>query len=103
ERARERARQRRTPLVTKAARERVEQLLRRVPHVTFQPSPGLEGLEVTFDERPVPAGALTKRFSIDPGDHTVHAEGTQNGIPLSLDQKYTVGEGQLLTVPLVLK
>jgi len=94
---------RRDPLVTKAARERVEQLLRRVPHVTFVPAPGLDGLEVTFDERPVPNGALTKRFSIDPGDHTVHAEGTQNGIPLSLDQKYTVGEGQLLTVPLVLK
>jgi hypothetical protein len=94
---------RRDPLVTKAARERVEQLLRRMPHVTFQPSPGIEGLEVTFDERPVPTNALTKRFSVDPGDHTVHAEGTQNGIPLSLDQKYTVGEGQLLTIPLVLK
>jgi hypothetical protein len=93
----------RDPAVTKIARERVEQLLRRVPHVTFQPAPGLEGLEVTFDERPVPVGALTKRFSIDPGDHTVHAEGTQNGIPLALDEKYTVGEGQLLTVPLVLK
>jgi hypothetical protein len=93
----------RDPAVTKIARERVEQLLRRVPHVTFQPSPGLEQLTVTFDERPVPTGALTKRFSIDPGDHTVHAEGLQNGIPLSLDEKYTVGEAQLLTVPLVLK
>jgi hypothetical protein len=93
----------RDPAVTKIARDRVEQLLRRVPHVTFQPAPGLEGLEVTFDERPVPVGALTKRFSIDPGDHTVHAEGTQNGIPLALDEKYRVGEGQLLTIPLVLK
>ena len=46
------------PAVMKIARERVEQLLRRVPHVTFQPAPGLEGLEVTFDERPVPTGAL---------------------------------------------
>jgi len=83
----------RDPAVTKIARERVEQLLRRVPHVTFQPSPGLEQLVVTFDERPVPTAALTKRFSIDPGDHTVHAEGLQNGIPLTLDEKYTVGEG----------
>ena len=93
----------RDPAVMKLARDRVEQILRRVPHVTFQPGPGIEGLEVTFDDRPVPTAALTKRFSIDPGDHTVHAEGLQNGIPLSLDDKYTVGEGQLLTVPLVLK
>jgi hypothetical protein len=89
--------------VMKVARERVEGLLRRIPHVTFAPAPGLEDLQVTFDDRPVPANALTKRFSIDPGDHHVHAEGLQNGIPLSLDQNYTVGEGQLLTVPLVLK
>jgi hypothetical protein len=89
--------------VAKAARERVEGLLRRIPHVTFAPAAGVQDLVVTFDDRPVPTNALTKRFSIDPGDHRVHAEGTQNGIPLSLDEKYTVGEGQLLTVPLVLK
>lgn len=93
----------RDPAVTKIARERVEQLLRRIPHVTFTMPQGVDNLVVTFDDRPVPINALTKRFSIDPGDHTVHAEGTQNGIPLSLDEKYTVGEGQLLTVPLILK
>ena len=93
----------RDPAVMKAARERVEGLLRRIPHVTFQPAPGMEDIQVTFDERAVPFKALTRRFSIDPGDHHVHAEGTQNGIPLSLDAKYEVGEGQLLTVPLVLK
>jgi hypothetical protein len=89
--------------VTKIARERVEQLLRRIPHVTFTIPQGVDNLVVTFDERPVPINALTRRFSIDPGDHAVHAEGTQNGIPLALDEKYTVGEGQLLTVPLILK
>ena len=89
--------------VTKVSRERVEQLLRRIPHVTFVPPQGVDDLVVTFDERSVPTNALTKRFSIDPGDHTVHAEATQNGIPLAVDEKYTVGEGQLLTVPLLLK
>jgi hypothetical protein len=89
--------------VMKTARERVEMLSRRIPHVTFQPPLGVDDLQVTFDERPVPVHALNKRFSIDPGDHVVHAEGTQSGIPLSLDAKYVVGEGQLLTVPLVLK
>lgn len=93
----------RDPAVTKIARERVEQLLRRIPHVTFTVPQGVDNLVVTFDDRPVPINALTRRFSIDPGEHTVHAEGTQNGIPLAVDNKYTVGEGQLLTVPLVLK
>jgi hypothetical protein len=93
----------RDPAVMKIARERVESLLRRIPHVTFAPAPGIDELQVTFDDRPVPSNALTRRFSIDPGDHHVHAEGLQNGIPLTLDQNYTVGEGQLLTVPLVLK
>jgi hypothetical protein len=89
--------------VAKVSRERVEQLLRRIPHVTFTMPQGVDNLVVTFDDRPVPINALTRRFSIDPGEHTVHAEATQNGIPLSLDEKYTVGEGQLLTVPLILK
>jgi hypothetical protein len=89
--------------VTRAARDRVEVLLVKVPHVTFQPPLGVDDLEVTFDDHPVPIDALTKRFSIDPGEHTVHAEGTQAGIPLSFDGKYTVAEGELLSVPLVLK
>jgi len=89
--------------LTRAARERVETLLRRVPHITFQPPLGVDDLEVTFDDRPVPVDTLTKRFSIDPGEHTVHAEGTQAGIPLTFDETYTVAEGELLNVPLVLK
>ena len=71
--------------------------------MTFQPAPGLENLEVTFDERPVPANALTKRFSIDPGDHTVHAEGCRTASRSRSTRSTRVGEGQLLTVPLVLK
>ena len=93
----------RDPAVMKAARERVEGLLRRVPHVTFQLPVGVENLVVTFDDRAVPVAALSKHFSIDPGDHKLHAEGTQSGIPLALDATYQVGEGQLLTVQLVLK
>ena len=89
--------------VTKISRERVEQLLKRIPHITFVPSLGVDKLQITFDEKAVPPGAATRRFSIDPGEHTVHAEGLQGGIPLTFDQKYTVTEGQLLTVELVLK
>ena len=85
--------------VMKAARSRVQDLLVRIPHVTFQPPVGAtDDLHVTFDDRDVPTDALTKRFSIDPGKHTVHAEGTLNGgVPLTFDQDYQVKEGELLT------
>jgi len=89
--------------VMKAARVRVQDLLQRIPHVTFQAPPGSTDLHVTFDEREVPSEALTKKFSVDPGKHTVHAEGTLNGgVPLTFDQEYTVNEGELLTVKVAL-
>jgi hypothetical protein len=89
--------------VMRAARERVEELLGRIPHVTFVPPAGVTDLTVTFDDRPVPATALTKKFSIDPGKHTVHAEGTQGGIPLTFEESYDVKDGELLTVTITLK
>ena len=89
--------------VMKAARIRVQDLLLRIPHVTFQAPAGATDLQVTFDERDVPTESLTKKFSVDPGKHTVHAEGTLNGgVPLSFDQEYTVNEGELLTIKVAL-
>jgi hypothetical protein len=89
--------------VMRAARERVEELLGRIPHVTFVPPAGVTELTVTFDDRPVPQNALTKKFSIDPGKHTVHAEGTQGNIPLTFEETYEVKDGELLTVTITLK
>ena len=89
--------------VMKAARARVQDLLTRIPHVTFQAPPGATDLHVTFDERDVPNESFAKKFSIDPGKHSVHAEGTLNGgVPLSSDQDYEVKEGELLTVKIAL-
>lgn len=89
--------------VMRAARDRVTEILQRIPHVTFQPPSGVTDLNVTFDDRPVPKDALTKRFSIDPGKHTAHADGIVNGIPLSFDEEYDVKDGELLTVVITLK
>jgi tetratricopeptide (TPR) repeat protein len=89
--------------VMKASRQRVQDLLGRIPHVTFIPPAGASDLQVTFDERPVPTESLTKKFSIDPGKHVVHAEGAvSGGIPLTFDNEYEVKEGELLTVKIVL-
>jgi tetratricopeptide (TPR) repeat protein len=95
--------QKRDAGVMKVARDKVTKILPRIPHVTFVPPPGVEDLNVSFDDRPVPAEALRKKFSIDPGKHTVHAEGVQGGVPLTFEREYTVQEGELLTVVISMK
>jgi hypothetical protein len=88
--------------VMRAARNRVSDLLKRIPHVTFVPPPGATDLNVTFDERLVPNDALTRKFSVDPGAHKVHAEGAIEGVPLAFDKDYDVKESELVTVDIVL-
>jgi hypothetical protein len=94
--------ERRDVPVMRAARTRITDLLGRIAHVTFVAPPQASELTVTFDERAVPIESLTKKFSVDPGKHVVHAEGTVNHIPLSFDQEYTVKEAELVTVEIVL-
>lgn len=89
--------------VMRVARTRVKELLDRIPHVTFVPPPGVPDLRVTFDDRPVPTDALTKKFSVDPGKHKVVAEGTVNGFPSTYEEEYDVKEKEFVTVRITLK
>jgi hypothetical protein len=89
--------------VMKAARERVDDLLGRIPHVTFVAPPGVSDLVVTFDGHAIPVTALTKKYAIDPGKHAAHAEGTQSSLPLTFEETYDVKEGELLTVTITAK
>lgn len=84
------------------AKKKVQDILPKIPHVTFEPPSGVEDLKVTFDDREV-KGDLHKKFSIDPGKHSVKAEGTQNGVPLGFDETFDVKEGELYTVKITLK
>jgi hypothetical protein len=95
--------QKRDAGVMKVARTRVKELLDRIPHVTFVPPPGVTDLAVKFDDRPVPTEALTKKFSVDPGKHTVTAEGTVNGFPSTFNEDYDVKEKEFVTIRLTLK
>jgi hypothetical protein len=85
------------------ARRRVKELLDRIPHVTFEPPKGVSDLRVTFDERPVPVDALTKKFSVDPGKHKVEASGTVNGFTSQFDEEYDIKERDFVTVKITLK
>lgn len=89
--------------VMKVARNRVKELLDRIPHVTFVPPSGVSDLSVKFDDRPVPTDALTKKFSVDPGKHTVVAEGTVNGFPADFREEYDVKEKETVTVRITLR
>lgn len=95
--------QKRDAGVMKVARNRVKELLDRIPHVTFVPPPGVTDLVVRFDDRPVPVEALTKKFSVDPGKHKVVAEGTVNGFQATFDEEYDVKEKEFVTVRITLK
>ena len=89
--------------VMRVARDKVTDILQKIPHVTFQAPAGATDLNVTFDDRPVPKDALTKRFSVDPGKHQVHAEGVLNGVSMVFDEEYDVKEAELVTVVITLK
>ena len=89
--------------VMKVSRTRVKELIDRIPHVTFDPPAGVTDLTVKFDDRPVPSEALTKKFSINPGKHTVLAEGTVNGFTANYEEELDVKEKDLVTVHITLK
>ncbi|MBS2014661.1 MAG: DUF3570 domain-containing protein [Deltaproteobacteria bacterium] len=95
--------QKRDAGVMKVARTRVKELLDRIPHVTFAPPAGVTDLSVKFDDRPVPTEALTKKFSVDPGKHTVFAEGSVNGFPSTYSEEIDVKEKEFVTVHITLK
>jgi tetratricopeptide (TPR) repeat protein len=76
--------------VMKIARTRVQELLKRIPHITFDAPTGIKDLRVTFDERSVPNEALTKKFSVDPGKHKVLAEGTVNGFTSQYEEELDI-------------
>ncbi|HQY60388.1 MAG: DUF3570 domain-containing protein [Myxococcales bacterium] len=95
--------QKRDAGVMKVARQRVKDLLDRIPHVTFAPPAGVTDLVVKFDDRPVPTNALTKKFSVNPGKHQVVAEGLVNGLPATFEQQVDIKERELVTVTITLK
>ncbi len=89
--------------VMRVARIRVKELLERIPHVTFDPPKGVTDLRVTFDDRPVPPDALTKKFSVDPSKHKVVAEGTVNGFTSQFEEEVDIKERDFVTVHITLK
>lgn len=80
------------------ARLLVEDLLKRIPHVTFSsPNPAVERLQVEFDHRAVPIDSLSKTFSVDPGSHLVEAYGELENRSYRYEETIELAEGNEVT------
>lgn len=87
----------------KLIQERVKSLLPRLAHVKFERPDGVLSLQILFDERPIPEARLSESFTIDPGAHTIHAEGMFRGARVTSDETFEVQEGASAQVKIKMK
>jgi hypothetical protein len=99
----EAARAKSDAVTSKIIAERVQTILPKLAHVKFERPVEVTELNVTFDDRPIPEGRLAESFTIDPGSHSVHAEGLLRGARVSSDDKFDVKEGETAIVKIKLK
>jgi len=103
QKALEQAIQKRNAPLAKAAQKRLQDLLPKIPHVEFVVTQKVGDLAVKFNDKPVPSERLTQQFAIDPGTHTVHAEGSVQGVLMTFDQTIEVKEAETARVEIRLK
>ncbi len=101
--AMEAAKQKGDQATVKVIQERVTELLPRVSHAKFELPNGVTELKISFDERAIPPARFAENFTIDPGAHSVHAEGILRGARVSYDQKVEVKETETAIIKITLK
>lgn len=99
----ERARQIGDTDLASAIQERVTALLPRLAHLKLERPAEVVDLKVTFDDRPIPEARLLDVFTVDPGEHRLHAEGVLRGARVFTDDTVTVAEGEMATAKIKLK
>jgi hypothetical protein len=72
------------------------------PRVSFVRPQGVNDLAVTLDGSDLAAESLSQRVPVDPGKHTVHAEGTIHGVPLVFDKVFHAEEGETVGIVILL-
>lgn len=88
--------------VARLASKRVEQLLKRLGVITIDPPPAAKDVVVTIDSRLLPSSKIGQPLFVDPGSHRIHAEGSIDGTPAVFESVRSLGEGERVTVPLML-
>lgn len=99
----ERARQMGDAELAKTIQDRVTLLLPRLGHLKFERPVEVVDLKVTFDDRPIPEARLVDVFTVDPGEHRIHAEGMLRGARVFSDDTIKVAEGEIATAQIKLK
>lgn len=89
--------------LAKTIQERVTVLLPRLGHLKFERPVEVVDLKVTFDDRPIPEARLGEVFTVDPGEHRIHAEGVLRGARVSSDDTIKLAEGEIATARVKLK
>ncbi len=87
----------------KLIQDRVTAILPKLAHVKFERPAEVSELQVTFDDRNIPEARLGESFTIDPGSHSVKAEGLLRGARVTSDEKFDVKEGETAVVKIKLK
>ena len=90
-------------VTAKVIQERVTAIIPKLAHVKFERPAEVSELQITFDDRNIPEARLDESFTIDPGKHTVHAEGILRGARVSSDETFEVKEGETALVKIKLK
>jgi tetratricopeptide (TPR) repeat protein len=85
--------QKRDTGLIRVARPRVEELIKKMPRVTFVAPAGLSDLAVEFDDRKV-TGNLAEKYSVDPGHHKVVARASGG----EFEDEFDIKETELYTV-----
>lgn len=73
-----------------------------VAHVTFVPPRAVPDLVVTLDGRVVPSENLGFAIPVNPGRHTIHAEGTINEVPMVFNKEFDAEEAETVGVVILL-
>ncbi len=97
------ARTKNDSVAVKAIQERVTELLPRLARVKFELPKEVEGVKVVFDDRPIPPNRLAESFTIDPGPHSVNAEGVLRGVRVSYADKVEAKDGETVVVKVTMK
>lgn len=89
--------------LTKAAQNRVSDLLPKLAHIKFQVPKKRDGLKIVMNGAPLRPHLYKERLTVDPGDYVVEAEREEGGEKYSFREKGTLAEGEDKVIEIILK
>jgi tetratricopeptide (TPR) repeat protein len=82
--------------------QRASSLQRRMPRLTIEAGKPVDDLVVKLDGAELPIEVLGVEIEVDPGDHKVTAEGTEDGLPMGFEDLVRLDPDDRITVRLTL-